>query len=78
MTVVESVNVTLPRQVVDLLVKKITHAPDTCAPQPFVESSKTMGKIMGLGPGNPVNVEARLDKEVYLFCLQTLELNYGL
>ena len=47
------------RQVVDLLIKKITHAPDTSAPQPYVESTKNF-----MMSPNPLYVEARLDKEV--------------
>ena len=48
------------RQVVDLLIKKITHAPDTQAPQPYIESAKNF-----MMSPNPLHVEARLDKEVH-------------
>ena len=43
----------------DLLIKKITHAPDTQAPQPYIESAKNF-----MMSPNPLHVEARLDKEV--------------
>ena len=46
---------------VDLLIKKITHAPDTAAPQPYIEAAKTF-----MMSANPLHVEARLDKEVSL------------
>ena len=45
----------------DLLIKKITHAPDTQAPQPYIESAKNF-----MMSPNPLHVEARLDKEVIL------------
>ena len=43
----------------DLLIKKLTHAPDTAAPQPYIEAAKTF-----MMSANPLHVEARLDKEV--------------
>ncbi|XP_063681975.1 beta-arrestin-1-like isoform X2 [Bolinopsis microptera] len=49
------------KQVVDLLIKKITHAPDTQAPQPYIESAKNF-----MMSPNPLHVEARLDKERYI------------
>jgi len=49
------------KQVVDLLIKKITHAPDTAAPQPYIEAAKTF-----MMSANPLHVEARLDKEKYV------------
>ena len=43
----------------DLLIKKITHAPESSAPQPYIESAKNF-----MMSPNPLHVEARLDKEV--------------
>eukprot|EP00116_Pleurobrachia_bachei_P006338 sb/3466600/ len=48
-------------QVVDLLIKKITHAPESSAPQPYIESAKNF-----MMSPNPLHVEARLDKERYI------------
>lgn len=49
------------KQIVDLLIKKITHAPDTSAPQPYIECAKNF-----MMSTNPLHVEARLDKERYV------------